>query len=76
MSDPNPDPIYEHAAATAAELFEEFADMMAAQGQRVEVVYRVWIEFTRYLAEVGWTAEELAFDAMRHASDQTAKGSA
>jgi hypothetical protein len=78
MSDPNPDPVYEDADATAiaAELFEEFADTMAAQGRFAEVAYRLWIELTRYLAGVGWKAEELAFDAMRHATDQTTEGSA
>jgi hypothetical protein len=76
MSDQNPDPAYEDATATAAELFEEFADTMAAQGHIVEVAYRLWIELTRYLAEVGWTAEELAFDVMRYATDQSPEGSA
>ena len=75
MSDLNPDPIYEDATATAAELFEEFTDAMAAQGQFVKVAYRLWIELARYLTEVGWTPEELAFDATRHATDQSAKGS-
>ena len=40
MSDPNPDPTYEEATATAAELFEEFVDTMAAQGYIVEVASR------------------------------------
>jgi hypothetical protein len=59
------------------ELFSELIEQIE-QGDEdpAGVAYSLWINLSRYLAEMGWTGPELARDAQHHVADQTSDGTA
>lgn len=65
------------SAARGDDLFEELMDQLdREENNPVGVAYNLWVNLTRYLAEYGWTEEQLIKDLAHHVASQTSEGSA
>ena len=79
ITDPGDDIISDEESEAANKqadaLFDEILDRLDdGDEDPVAVAYGLWCSLTRYLAEGGWTSEDLARDAAHHAADQMAEG--
>lgn len=79
MSDPSVELNNEVITATTAraeELFDELVDILAKETDPVGVACSLLIQLTRFIADTGTIAKELAREAARHTTNQTVDGHA
>jgi hypothetical protein len=66
----------EAAADRSIEMFDDLIERLDDEADPLGVAYGLWVHLGRYLAEGGWTVEEMAKDTTYHANDQLAGGRA
>lgn len=61
----------------ADEIFDELLEHLEERSMDpLGVSYPLWVTLSRFLAEGGWTAEQLASDVTYHANSQQSEGNA
>ncbi len=58
----------------ADDLLAAAIDDIPGDVDRVAVLFSMWVDITRILAEFGWTGEELARDVHYHVANATTEG--
>jgi hypothetical protein len=76
-TDTTSDADFKREAALAGELMDGVREAIDASDEDpIGVMFDMWIEMTRHLAEGGWTAVELVAAVQWHVADQTSDGRA